>query len=44
MNKRDESSKVVKDICCEIVGGKCSNPHCRKEIKGPHSDAEKEFL
>ena len=41
MNSRDDFSQKVKDILCERVGGKCSNPDCRHETKGPHSDSKK---
>lgn len=41
MNSRDDFSQKVKDILCERVGGKCSNPDCRRETKGPHSDSKK---
>lgn len=38
MDNRDDFSQKTKDILCERVGGKCSNPDCRCETKGPHSD------
>lgn len=41
MNKRDDFTQQTKDKLCERVGGKCSNPNCRKETKGPHSDPRK---
>lgn len=41
MNNRDDFSQRVKNILCERVGGKCSNPDCRHETKGPHSDSKK---
>jgi len=41
MNSRDDFSQKVKDILCERVGGKCSNPACRHETKGPHSNPQK---
>ena len=41
MNKRDEFPQKIKDVLCERVGGKCSNPNCRCETKGPHSVANK---
>lgn len=41
MSKRDEFSQKTIDILCERVGGKCSNPNCKRETKGPHSDSQK---
>lgn len=41
MDKRDDFSQKTKDILCERVGGKCSNPYCRRETKGPHSNSHK---
>lgn len=41
MNNRDEFPQKIKDVLCERVGGKCSNPNCRCETKGPHSVANK---
>lgn len=41
MDNRDDFSQKTKDILCERVGGKCSNPDCRCETKGPHSDLRK---
>ena len=41
MNKRDYFSQKTIDTLCERVGGKCSNPNCRKETKGPHSNPQK---
>ena len=38
MNKRDDFSQKTIDRLCERVGGKCSNPNCRRETKGPHSN------
>jgi len=35
MNKRDDFSQKTIDTLCERVGGKCSNPNCRRETKGP---------
>ena len=35
MNKRDDYSQKTIDTLCERVGGKCSNPNCRRETKGP---------
>ena len=33
--------KKTIDRLCERVGGKCSNPNCRRETKGPHSNPQK---
>ena len=33
--------KKTIDTLCERVGGKCSNPNCRRETKGPHSNPQK---
>ena len=41
MNKRDDFSQKTIDRLCERVGGKCSNPNCRRETKGPHSNPQK---
>ena len=41
MNKRDDFSQKTIDTLCERVGGKCSNPNCRRETKGPHSNPQK---
>lgn len=41
MNKRDDFSQKTINTLCERVGGKCSNPKCRRETKGPHSDPQK---
>ena len=41
MENRDDFSQKTKDILCERVGGKCSNPACRCETKGPHSNSNK---
>lgn len=41
MSKRDDFSQKTIDRLCERVGGKCSNPNCRRETKGPHSDPQK---
>ena len=41
MIMRDDFSQKTKDTLSERVGGKCSNPNCRRETKGPHSDAQK---
>lgn len=41
MDSRDDFSQKTKDILCERVGGKCSNPNCRRETKGPHTDSMK---
>ena len=41
MSKRDEFSQKIIDRLCERVGGKCSNPSCRRETKGLHSDSQK---
>ena len=41
MNKRDDFTQQIKDKLYERVGGKCSNPNCRKETKGPHSNPTK---
>lgn len=41
MSRRDDFSQKTIDTLCERVGGKCSNPICRKETKGPHSDPRK---
>ena len=41
MNKRDDFSQKTIDTLCERVGGKCSNPKCRRETKDPHSDPQK---
>ncbi len=38
---RDDFSKEIKAILCERVGGKCSNPSCRRMTIGPHSDPNK---
>lgn len=34
------SQKIIETLC-ERVGGKCSNPNCRIETKGPHSNPQK---
>lgn len=41
MNKRDDFLQKTIDTLCERVGGKCSNPNCRRETKGPHSNPQK---
>ena len=41
MNKRDDFSQKTIDRLCERVGGKCSNPNCRRETKGAHSNPQK---
>ena len=41
MNKRDDFSQKTIDRLCERVGGKCSNPNCRRETKGHHSNPQK---
>ena len=33
---RDDFSAQIKRILCNIVGGKCSNPSCKKETLGPN--------
>lgn len=43
MNKRDDFSQKTIDTLCERVGGKSSNPNCRRETKGPHSNPQKEY-
>lgn len=34
-------SERIKTILCERVGGRCSNPKCRRETLGPHKKADK---
>ena len=43
MNKRDDFSQKTIDRLCERVGGKCSNPNCRRETKGPHTILKSEY-
>lgn len=34
-------SERIKTILCERVGGRCSNPNCRRETLGPHREGDK---
>lgn len=34
-------SERIKRVLCERVGGRCSNPKCRRETLGPHKKADK---
>ena len=34
-------SERIKTILCERVGGRCSNPKCRRETMGPHKNVDK---
>ena len=46
MNKRDDFSQKTIDTLCERVGGKCSNPNCRRKTKGDReliADINKRF-
>ena len=44
MNKRDDFSQKTIDTLCERVGGKCSNPNCRRETKrSPQLIHKKEY-
>src|SRR6516165_8691927 len=36
--KRDEFLLRVKRILCDRVNSRCSNPDCRAQWSGPHSD------
>lgn len=40
-NTRDDFSEAVKTILHNRVGGFCSNPNCRVQTIGPHSDPSK---
>lgn len=34
-------SERIKTVLCERVGGRCSNPKCRRETMGPHKNVNK---
>lgn len=34
-------SERIKTVLCERVGGRCSNPKCRRETLGPHKKVDK---
>lgn len=34
-------SERIKTVLCERVGGRCSNPKCRRETLGPHREGDK---
>lgn len=34
-------SEHIKTVLCERVGGRCSNPACKKETMGPHRESNK---
>lgn len=38
---RDDFSQRTKNVLFNRAGGKCSNPDCRQETSGPHSNDEK---
>lgn len=38
---RDDFSLTVKNMLCQRVAGKCSNPKCRCETIGPHTNPNK---
>ena len=37
-------SERIKRVLCERVGGRCSNPKCRRETLGPHKKADKRLF
>lgn len=41
MNKRDDFTKETIDTIASRVGYKCSNPNCRIETRGPHTNSDK---
>ena len=43
-SKRDDFTATTKNILAQRVGYKCSNPTCRIQTSGPHSDPEKSLL
>lgn len=36
-------SERIKTVLCERVGGRCSNPKCRRETLGPHKKWIKDY-
>ena len=39
--RETDFSERIKTILCERVGGRCSNPNCRRETLGPHREGDK---
>lgn len=39
--RKADFSEHIKTILCERVGGRCSNPNCRRETLGPHAESNK---